>query len=182
LPFNTAFVADVPPHNSALGLMKRPRPSPPEGVPVGTTQLGGPIDWFSASLHVSSEDLDPDRITELLGRAPSRQQRKGVLLLRPDGSPRYIPRFGRWSRDLQPLDTDEWDVSEVVRLLFEDLPASPEIWSQVKSLGRARVALGLSLGKNNQEFEFEPELLQFLADRSASIWFDIYGPDDHDET
>lgn len=160
--------------------MKRPRPSPPEGVPPGTTQLGGPIGWFSASLHVTAEDLHPDQVTELLGCQPSRQQVKGVPLLRPDGSPRCTPRFGRWSRDIKSADTDEWDVSEVVRMLFDGLPTEQHVWDELAALGGVRVSLGLSMSKDNQEFEFDPGLLQLLASRSAAVWFDIYGPDSNE--
>ncbi|MFT3818134.1 MAG: DUF4279 domain-containing protein [Rubrivivax sp.] len=157
--------------------MKRPRPSAPPGVPPGTVQLGGPIDWFSASLNISAENLDPAEVTRLLGAEPTRSQTKGIPILRPDGTVRTIPRFGRWTRVLKPDATDEWNISEVVYLLFAGLPANLEPWCQLAQSTRIRVSLGLSMPASNREFEFDAGLLRFLADRGASIWFDIYDKD-----
>lgn len=154
--------------------MKQPRPSAPVGAPEGTVQLGGPIDWFSASLQVSGDDLDPEQITRLLEHAPTRAQRRGVPLRRPDGTARVPPRFGRWARDLKPSQTDEWDISEVIRLLFEGLPLDLAVWDQVAALGRTRMAFGLNMPTSNREFELEPDLMRFLAARRVSVWFDIY--------
>ena len=154
--------------------MKRPRPAAPIGVPEGTVQLGGPIDWFAASLQVNGDDLDPDQITRLLEQAPTRTQRRGVPLLRPDGTERYTPRYGRWARDLKPSQTDEWDIKEVVSLLFEGLPQELSVWEQVAALGRIRVTFGLNIPTSNREFELDHDLMRFLSDRQASIWFDIY--------
>jgi hypothetical protein len=160
--------------------MKRPKPSAPAGVPEGTVQLGGPIDWFSASLQVSGDDLDPDQITRLLEQEPTRMQRRGVPLLRPDGTERYPPRFGRWARDLRPSQTDEWDIAEVINLLFEGLPQDLSVWEQVAALGRIRVTFGLNIPTSNREFELEHDLMRFLSDRRASILFDIYCEQDNE--
>ncbi len=154
--------------------MKQPKPSPPAGIPDGTLQLGGPIDWFTASLQVIGDDLDPDQVTNLLGLKPSRSQRRGVPVLRPDGSERYTPQFGRWTRDLKPTQTDEWDIVEVIQLLFKDLPEDLATWNELARTCRVRVAFGLNVPDSNREFELEPEVLRFLLARNASIWFDIY--------
>lgn len=157
--------------------MKQPRPTAPPGIPDGTVQLGGPIDWFSAALHISGDDLIPEQVTELLGAAPTRSQTKGVPLLRDDGSFRYTPRFGRWTRELKPHETDEWDITELIYLLFEGLPRDLATWNAIGALAKLRVSLGLSLPASNREFEFDPPVLRFLADRGVSVWFDIYDKD-----
>ncbi len=153
--------------------MKHQKPSAPHGVPAGTVQLGSPIDWFSASLQINDDDLDPDQITRLLQQEPTRTQRRGVPLRRPDGTERYVPRFGRWARDFKRSHTDEWDVEEVIRLLFEGLPQDLSVWEKVAVRGRIRVALGLNIPTSNREFEPDHNLMRFLADRRASIWTSI---------
>lgn len=154
--------------------MKHPKPTTPDDVPGGTTQLGGPIDWFAASLQVSGEDLDPDQITCLLGLEPTRSQRRGVTLRRPDGTERYTPRFGRWARDIKPAHTDEWDIPEVIRLLFDGLPHDLSVWNQIAELGNIRVTLGLNVPDSNGYFQLDSDVMLFLSDRHARIWFDIY--------
>jgi len=154
--------------------MKAPKPTAPADAPAGTRQLGGPIEWFSASLQVRGDDLDPERITSLLARAPDRAQRRGVPVLRADGSTQRIPRFGAWARDLKPHQTDEWDVAEIIRLLFEGLPTDAGVWDAVAALGRIQISFGLDIPDSNREFDLDPALMRFLGERHAWIWFDIY--------
>ena len=158
--------------------MKRPKPGPPAGLPEGTVQLGGPIGWFAAALRIGATDLDPERITQLLGRPPDRSQRRGVPAYRADGSSRGVPRHGAWIRELRPAQTDEWDVEEVVRSLFDGLPDDAAVWEQVAAHGRIQVSLGLSLDSDNQEFDLSPETIRFLAERHCGVWFDLYRGDE----
>ncbi len=154
--------------------MKAPIPLPPADAPPGTIALSSQIGWFSASLHVSGADLLPDNVTNLLGVSPSQSQIRGTPLLRDDGSVRYIPKFGRWSRTIKAAETDEWDISEVLKLLFSDMTTNLEDWAKVAHLGRIHISLGLSLAQTNQEFELDQDLLRFLGERSISVWFDVY--------
>lgn len=155
--------------------MKRPRPSPPPDVPAGTVQLGGAISWFSASLHVRSDTLDPNAVTAIFQLEPDESQVKGVPRVREDGTTaRFVPRVGGWSRYLKPSQTDEWDINEVVRELLTPLPTELDAWRQVANLGEIHVSLGLVLEKDNQDFALDAELLRFLGERSIGIFFDVY--------
>lgn len=158
--------------------MKKSRPQPPSDVPQGTTTLGGPLGWFSASLYVTSDSLLPEEITRIFGVEPTESQIKGVPLLREDGSVKRIPRFGRWSIVLKPSQTDEWDINEVITELLSCLPEPQEIWSQVAQLGNIQISLGLSLEGSNQEFVLKPNLLRFLGERQILVNFDIYYDED----
>jgi hypothetical protein len=154
--------------------MKHPRPSPPKDAPVGTKALSGPIGWFSAALQVSGPDMDPAEITILLGHAPTFSQKRGEPLLNENGSIKRVPSFSRWSRAIKSNETDEWNISEVVKSLYDDLPLSLDTWRKVASLGRVRLSLGLSISGGSQDCEFDAELLRFLADRYTSVWLDVY--------
>jgi len=132
------------------------------------------MEWFSASLNVTDNELVPEEITRLLGQQPTESQTKDIPLLREDGSVRRIPRFGRWSRTLKVKQTDEWDVAEVVRMLFAGLPDSQDVWNQVAKQGEICISLGLSVSTGSQDFAFDSKLIKMLADRSAAVWFDVY--------
>ncbi|MBK8287132.1 MAG: hypothetical protein IPK97_20960 [Ahniella sp.] len=95
------------------------------------------MNWFSAALLVSGEDLCPALVTELIGE-PCEQQTKGVPLLKGDGSILRVPKFGRWSKAIRPEDTDEWDIGEVIKQLFAGLPETTHVWSKVASLETSR--------------------------------------------
>jgi hypothetical protein len=123
---------------------------------------------------VTADTLLPERVTALLG-APTIGQTAGIPRLRRDGSLTSPAKFGRWTRELKRADTDEWDVAEAIRLLFDGLPEAPEQWSEVRALGRVQVSVGLSLTSSSQEFLLSEESIQFLSSRRASVWVDIYG-------
>ena len=158
--------------------MKRPPPSPPFDAPPGTVTLGGPLGWFSAALHVTSENLAPDAITLLFSAEPTACQTKGVPILREDGTSRHIPQFGRWTTKMKSSQTDEWDINEVITELLARLPESLEIWHQVARLGCIRISLGLAMVRSNEDFVLEPELLRYLGERQVQIYFDIYREDE----
>jgi hypothetical protein len=154
--------------------MKRPIPTPPVDAPPGTMQLGGPIGWFSASLHVAEQDLLPNEVTRLIGSEPTEAESRGVPLLRDDGSIRRVPKSGRWSRVIKSQSTDEWDISEVIRLLFHGLATDVSTWREIRKLGKIQVSLGLSLETSNKDFFLDEHLIAFLGERRISIWLDVY--------
>jgi hypothetical protein len=66
--------------------MKAPKPAIPRGAPPGTVWFGGPIEWFSITLRISSEDLVPDDVTKVMDCDPDESQQKGQAVLREDGT------------------------------------------------------------------------------------------------
>lgn len=152
--------------------MKQPRPQPPKDAPEGTVWFGGPIGWFSISLIVRADDLVPDEVTRLLLVAPTRTGAKGVPLVQRAGA--FVPSFGSWEVQLTPQETDEWDVSEAVRLLISRFPDDSSVWKQLRASARIRLSIGLHLETTNQGFSLPPDILRFAADRHIDIDFDIY--------
>ncbi|MEQ1742600.1 MAG: DUF4279 domain-containing protein [Candidatus Nitrotoga sp.] len=156
--------------------MKHPRPSSPSDAPPGTVTLGGgPIGWFSAALHVTANELCPEEVSRLFGVEPTACQTKDVPLRREDGSTKRVPKFGRWTHSLKSAQTDEWDIEAVIEELLGYLPQKLEVWRQVAALGAIRISVGLALSSGNEEFELDPELMQFLGERNIGIYFDVYG-------
>ena len=155
--------------------MKCPRPTPPDGAPPGTVWFGGAIGWFSLALHITADTLQPEAVSSLLGVQPTASQTKGVPLLREDGTAKRIPRFGQWSLQVKPTETDEWDIEEVIRSLMGQLPADRESWKALSAHGLVRVSVGLSLDTSNQGFSLAADLLQMLGERGIQVDFDVYG-------
>jgi hypothetical protein len=160
--------------------VKRPYPSSPKW-PANYISFGGPIEWFSISLIVRADDLDPSEITRLFGVTPDETQRKGVPLYRSDGNLKRIPKFGSWTLSLKPSDTDEWDVCEAAKLLLERLPSEMQAWQSLPAGASARMSFGLSLSDFNRGFDLDPELMGLAAARNISFSFDIYCNDDEDD-
>ena len=152
--------------------MKRPRPELPRNAPEGTVWFGGPIGWFSIALTVRATDLVPDEITRLLLVEPTCTQIKDVPLARRAGA--RAATFGSWTVALTPHETDEWDVTEAMRLLVGRFPKDIAPWRQLPPGAEIRLSLGLALATANQGFSLPSDILRFAADRDIEIAFDIY--------
>jgi Domain of unknown function (DUF4279) len=138
---------------------------PPTGAPEGTTWFGGPIDRWKVSLRVHGEELDPDRISALLGCEPSSWARKGTP----------FPKKGRWILEIDSKDCDENDdVDEGVKMLLARLPSDPNVWTSLAKGHRVDVFCGLFLASSNGGFGISPEVSRLLADRGLEIGFDVY--------
>jgi hypothetical protein len=156
--------------------VKRPRPHPPTNAPEGTVWFGGPIRWFSIALTVRADDLAPDDVTRLFLVKPTRTQVRGLPVAPRAGA--RVATFGSWTIELTPQETDEWDVSEAVRLLISLFPGEANVWQRLPPAAEVRLRIGLDLETRNQGFSLHADVLRFAADRNIDIGFDIYtGPD-----
>jgi hypothetical protein len=153
--------------------MKRPFPQPPKDAPPGTIWFGGPISWFSISLIVRANDLLPEDVTRLLLVEPTHSQVKGLPVSARTGAP--IAKFGSWTVNLTPAETDEWDVTEAVRLLIGRFPQEPAVWKLLPAGAKVCLSFGLHLESGNQGFSLPVDILQFAADRNIDLDFDVYG-------
>jgi hypothetical protein len=153
--------------------MKRPFPQPAKDAPAGTIWLGGPISWFSISLIVRADDLIPDDVTHLFCVEPTRSQVKGLPVSARTGAP--VAKFGSWIVSLTSAETDEWDVTEAVRLLTSRLPQEPAVWKRLPAGVKKSLSFGLGLETRNQGLSLPADILQFAADRDIDLDFDIYG-------
>ena len=158
--------------------MKRPKPTIPKCAPPGTLWFGGPIEWFDISLRIRSDDLIPDDVSKLMGCKPDRSQQKGKPVLREDGTVMRVARFGSWSLDLKPEDTDEWDCAEAMMLVLRRLPSAVGLWRRLVKRYKIDFFVGLSMPSKNKGFEISPAVMKYLGDRGIAAGFDIYYGDD----
>jgi hypothetical protein len=154
--------------------VKRPLPLLPFDAPKDTEWVGGPIPWFSISLSISAEDLDPDEITRLLGIQPTKAWRKGVPQPGRAGRQGRVPTFGAWSTSLSRDQTTEWDVEAAISMVLDRILVSEEVWKQVVTNAKARIFVGLTLDTYNRGFGFAPSMLKRMAELGIQLDFDIY--------
>jgi hypothetical protein len=169
----------------SLGLgeyfLKKPYPNPPANTPPGTAWFGGPIAWFSVSLSIVGDDLNPVKITDLLGVQPDTAQRKGVRLPARGEKPGRLPSFGMWSICLRRDQTDEWDIEAAICALLDRIVVNNDVWKIAVDNAKARVFVGLSLDAGNRGFGFSPELLRRVADLGIQLDFDLYAEHPNDK-
>ena len=154
--------------------MKVAKPTAPTDLPVGTSQIGGPIDWFSILIGVKGELLVPEEITAALRREPDQSWQKDKPLYRADGSFMRVPKFGAWWVHLKPEDTDEWDCGEAINVLLATLPSAQTIWHSLADKYSISLSVGLSLADSSRGFQLSPEVMVYLGERRISAGFDVY--------
>ena len=154
--------------------MKAPKPTIPCGAPKGTVWYGGPIEWFVLRLTIMSKDLVPSEVSHLIGCEPDDAWEAGKPLLRPNGSIKRIPKFGHWSLELGPKDTDEWDCDEAMMELLRRLPPDLGLWKKLTERYKVNVTFALLMASTNKGFELSPQVMRFLGDRGVAAGFDIY--------
>jgi hypothetical protein len=139
--------------------------TPPPGAPEGTTWFGGPVDRWKVALRVYGEELDPDRISALLGCEASSIARKGTP----------FPKKGRWILEINSEDCDEGDeVDDGVRMLLARLPSDPDVWASLASIYSVDVFCGVFVKSPNRGFGISTEVSRLLSDRALQIGFDLY--------
>jgi hypothetical protein len=154
--------------------MKAPKPTIPQGAPKGATWHGGPIEWFVLRLTITSKDLILGEVTSLMGRDPDEAWEEGKPLLQEDGSIKRVPKFGRWSVELRPSETDEWDCGQAMMELLRRLPSDLGLWRKLTSRYKVDVSFALLMTSRNKGFELAPEVMKYLGDRGIAAGFDVY--------
>jgi hypothetical protein len=146
---------------------------PPSGAPDGTVWFGGPVDKFKITLRIFGEELDPDRISELLGCVPTTAERKGIPI--SSGGATRIPKKGRWFLTIHSKDCGEPDdVEDGIKMLLARLPSNGDLWTSLASMYTVDIFCGLFLTSSNRGFGISAEVSKLLSDRYLEIGFDLY--------
>jgi hypothetical protein len=143
---------------------------PPSDAPDGTVWFGGPVDRWKVALRVYGEELDPDRISVLLGCEPSSAARKG----------NPFPKKGRWLLEIQSDDCHEnEDLDDGIRMLLARLPSDAGLWLSLTNACAVDMFCGVVLKSSNRGFAISAGVSRLLSDRNLEIGFDVYfEPDD----
>src|SRR5262245_1846363 len=149
-------------------------PCPSE--PTGTVWIGGDPNRAELCLRVCGDDLDPNEVTRLMGRAPTRSQRKGQPVLDASGQVKRVARTGSWLLDYQL--SPEATIAEGIESLLAGLPNDKELWATLGRRHRADLLCYVFIRGVNQGFNLSPQVMEMLAARGVELGVDIFcGPD-----
>ena len=129
-----------------------------------------------ASLSLTGEDLDPSKVTEVLGGRPTHSWRKGEDIRRRPDLPQKLARQGHWRKEATPTEPE--DVDAQVRELLSGLATDPRVWQQLSAQYRVSLFCGWFMSNGNEGVEIAPTTLQLLGERGIRLDLDIYAPDD----
>ena len=128
----------------------------------------------AASLGFYGDDLDPAKITALLGGEPSAGVRKGGIWLTSLGAEK-VAHTGSWrliADRCEPANLD-LQISWLLNGLTNELGA----WRSLSERYRGRIFCGLFLASGNEGLTLQPETLVRVGERGLLIDLDIYGQD-----
>ena len=141
-----------------------------------TDQTGGAaserdIDRLEIALRVTGDDLDPDRVTRMLGVNPTVAARKGDDV-DVDGVP-VAQRTGIWSYALPA--SPEWELGDAIDTLLERLPHDPALWESLAGWATVVVVCGLYIHDVDRVAALTPDTLARLAERRLALRLQIRG-------
>lgn len=132
----------------------------------------GTIARARVSLRVFGESLEPDEVSALLGREPTRSHRAGDATAKNSSS---VEPTGAWILD--SWVSEKAEVEEHVESLLSSLSNDSDEWENLTSRFSASLLCSIFLDQYNEGFELSPRVGQALADRGLVIAFDIYSGD-----
>lgn len=128
------------------------------------------------SLRVFGDTLEPDEVSALLGRKPSRQHRKGDKIAgRPGAKREAVEPTGAWILDSALPERVE--VEEHVEELLATLSNDMDEWASLNDRFSASILCSLFLDQYNEGFELSSRIAQAISERGLFVAFDIYSGD-----
>ena len=123
------------------------------------------------SLRVFGDSLEPEEVSALLGRQPTRSHRKGDKGSRSSST----EPTGAWILDSGL--SEKVEIEDHVEALLSPVSKDSDEWASLTSRFSASILCSVFLYQYNEGFELSPRLAQSLADRGLVIAFDIYSGD-----
>lgn len=127
-----------------------------------------------ASLRVLGDSLEPEEVSALLGRPPSRQRRKGDKIEGRTGRDAVEPT-GAWILD--SALSERVELEEHIEVMLASLSNDTDEWASLTESFSASILCSLFLDQYNEGFELSPRVTQAVAERGLVLAFDIYSGD-----
>jgi hypothetical protein len=133
------------------------------------------VDRCKASLWLTGDTLDPDKLAQSLGCTPAYCIRKGDTYLSKSGE-EMVASTGRFQittgwRTGEPLD-------RLLQELLNQVPDNLALWAEINSTLSGEIFCGLILDSVNEEAKIPASMLLSLGQRGLSLHLDIYDSGD----
>jgi hypothetical protein len=145
---------------------------PPPTLPKDTAWFGGHPSHATLCLRVCGDSLDPEEVTRLLRRTPTRSQRQGQPVLSGSGETKRIARTGSWLLD-QPVSGGV-TFEEAIESFLGSLPEDEQAWAALGRRYRVDLLCDVFVKGVNQGFELSPRVLELLGRRGITLGVDIF--------
>jgi hypothetical protein len=137
----------------------------------GPFGFGGNPESAKLCLRELGDELDPDEVSRLMGRAPSRSRRKGQPVLDDSGRVRRLARTGSWLLDF-PLSS-ETTIAEGIKALVGSLPDEKKVWATLNEHFHLDLLCDIFVRGVIQGFVLSAKVLEMLTRRGIKFGVDI---------
>jgi hypothetical protein len=133
------------------------------------------IDQSRLSLRIFGDSLDPDVVSNQLGKQPTFSSRKGEIARRHEGACEYIAKSNSWLLNAEHRSPGDLDgqITEIFNGLTDDL----SVWNSLCSQFEVDLFCGLFMKEGNEGIGLSARSMRLIGERGVSLNFDIYGPD-----
>jgi hypothetical protein len=129
------------------------------------------IERLDIELRVTGDNLDPERITRMLGVPPTVAARRGEAI--DIGGVPVMQRTGVWTYALPA--SPEWELGDAIDTLLDRLPHDPALWESLASWASVAVICGLFIHDADRAADLAPDTLARLAERRLALSLQIRG-------
>jgi hypothetical protein len=126
----------------------------------------------TAALRIVGDDLDPRKVSKLLGSEPTGSQGKGQTVRDPKTGREEVARTGMWwlkANGSGPADLEK-QVAELLGRLTQDM----SVWASLSGQYKVQLTCDYSAANSNGAMKVPAETLLALGERG--IVLDIGGP------
>jgi hypothetical protein len=127
-----------------------------------------PLGSSHATLCIYGDDLDPERITRLLGSPPSRSHRRG------DEVSSRLPGRAEGAWFLEDELPEGGTLADKIVNILQRVIDDTSIWAEFGRRYRVRMSCGLFIEHENEGFAIPSDVLDQLSKRGIRLDFDIY--------
>ena len=139
----------------------------------GITYLfGGGFDESVIKLSISSETLDPKKISKVLHTQPTKAYKKGDV----SGNGKRIMNHGKWELATPWISNLEFE--DNLAQFLAKLPSNKRVWSQLANDYECTLGVVLRMRTWNRGGTLSSDVICALAARKLELNFDIYFEDD----
>jgi len=129
----------------------------------------------ATSLRFFGDDLDPEKVTAMLGKDPTTCEKKGQTIKNHKTGNERIARKGKWllSADRRSPGDLDGQITEIMNGMTDDL----EVWNTLADSFQADIFCGLFMAEKMEGLSISPQTLKLLGDRGLPLGMTIYSSD-----
>jgi hypothetical protein len=131
-----------------------------------------------APLRIFGDTLDPDNISKILGRPPTKCSVKGQI--RSSGSRNSIHKTGSWLLEAPAQEPANLDAQ--ISDLFAGITTDLGVWANLSKACDIDLFCGFFMSSTDEGMEISSATLKILGDRGIKLGFCIYAPLEDENT